>query len=217
MLTDAYRTLYRRYRSKRNDPYGRFLRDGGDELLVSNLNLANGSWVIDFGGFRGDWTAAILDRYNVRCIVVEPVPQFANHISERFSDRTNVQILPFVVGRSEGAQELYLDGEATGSSASGSPIIVNQQPISRLVSRIDRDTVGVASINIEGGEYELLEVLMESGEIVRFNTLLIQFHQVKGYSPERYLKIQLGLAASHNLSWDYPYIWQRWDKKQLAR
>ena len=217
MLTDVYRTLYRRYRSGRNDPYGLFLRDGGEELLVSNLNLANSNWVIDFGGFRGDWTAAILNRYNARCIVVEPVPQFANHISERFSDRPNVQVLPFVVGRSEGTQELYLDGEATGSSASGSPIIVNQQPISRLVSRIDRDTVGVASINIEGGEYELLEVLVESGEIVRFNTLLIQFHQVKGYSPERYLKIQLGLAASHNLSWDYPYIWQQWDKKQLAR
>lgn len=213
MLTDFYRTLYRRYRSAKNDPYGRFLRDGGDELLISNLKLANDSWVIDIGGFRGDWTAAMLDRYNTRCIVVEPVPQFANQISERFSDQPNVQILEFVVGRSEGTQQLYLNGEATGSSASGSPIIVNQQPISRLVSRIDGDTVGVASINIEGGEYELLEILLESGEIARFNTLLIQFHQVNCYSPERYLKIQSGLAVNHNLSWDYPFVWQRWDKK----
>ncbi len=213
MLIDFYRTLYRRYRSAKNDPYGRFLRDGGDELLISNFKLATDSWVIDIGGFLGDWTAAMLDRYNARYIIVEPVPQFANQISERFSDQPNVQLLEFVIGISEGTQQLYVNGEATGSSASGSPIIVNQQPISRLVSRIDGDTVGVASINIEGGEYELLEMLLESGEIARFNVLLIQFHQVNDYSPERYLKIQSGLAVSHNLSWDYSFVWQRWDKK----
>lgn len=213
MVTNFYRTFYQRYRSTKNDPYGRFLRDGGNELLVSNLNLTHRSWVVDFGGFRGDWTAAILDRYNTRCIVVEPVPQFANHISERFSDQPNVQVLPFLIGRSEGAQTLYLNGEATGSSASGSPVIVNQQPISSLVSRLDGNTVGAASINIEGGEYELLEMLLDSGQIARFNVLLIQFHQVNDYSPERYLKIQSGLAVSHNLSWDYTFVWQRWDKR----
>lgn len=212
-LRERYRRWYLKVRSMKNDPYGLFLRSGGDELLVSNLNIDTDCWVIDFGGFRGEWTAKILNRYQVKCLVVEPVPAYAKVISDRFKDRSDVRVMPFLFGRSEGTQVLYLAEDATGSFAQGLPVIVEQLPISRLMESIDQETVGAASINIEGGEYQLLEMLLESNEVSRFKTLLIQFHKTDCYSPERYLELQLGLAESHNLTWDYPFIWQRWDKK----
>jgi len=198
----------------KNDPYGLFLRSGGDELLLSNLDLDTKCWAIDFGGFRGEWTARILNRYQVKCLVIEPVPAYAKSISDRFKDRSDVRVMPILFGKSEGTQVLYLAEDATGFFAQGSPVIVEQLPISRLMDSINQETVGAASINIEGGEYQLLEMLLESNEISRFKTLLIQFHKTDCYSPERYLRLQLGLAESHNLTWDYPFIWQRWDKKQ---
>jgi len=216
MILNLYRALFRQFRSWKNDSYGQFLRSGGDELLVTDLNLSDGSWVIDFGGFRGDWTAAILERYRTKVLVVEPVPDFANQASERFRNRSNVQVLNFLIGRSEGLRKVYLDEDATGYWASGRSVVVEQKPLSQLLSLIGGDSVGVASINIEGGEYELLELLLETSSIGKFETLLIQFHQTVDFSLDRYTKLQLGLSVEHNLTWDYPFVWQRWDKRQQS-
>lgn len=213
MILRTYRALFYQLRSLWNDPYGRFLRDGGDELLLANLELNKNCWSIDFGGFHGDWTASVVNRYQTNCLVVEPVPSFANHIAERFASFSDIHVFPFLVGRSEGTRVLHLAADATGSSASGLPIVVKQVPLSKLLSMTGRDPVGVTSMNIEGSEYELIEILLESGEISRFKTFLIQFHKTDSYSPERYLRLQLRLAESHNLTWDYPFVWQRWDRK----
>lgn len=212
-LHQKYRAWYLQARSWKSDPYGRFLRDGGNDLLVSDLNLDKECWVIDFGGFKGDWAAAVLSRYQVKCLIVEPVPIFATAISDRFRGQENVHVMPFLFGRSKGTQVLHLAEDATGSNARGCPVVVEQQPISTLLDMLGQEMVGIASINIEGGEYELLEMLFDSGGIRKFNSLLIQFHYLNDHSPKRYMDLQLSLRTHYKLIWDYPYVWQRWDRK----
>lgn len=210
---DKLRRCLLLFRALRKDPYGRFLKAGGDRLLVENFNLNAESLVVDFGGFRGDWAAAMIDNYGVQCLIVEPIPSFAEAIARRFEGDSRVRIMCCGFGKEAGKREIYLADDATGINAHGIPISVEFCTVTVLGHFIATTGVSVASVNIEGGEYELLESLLDSGLISVFKTLLIQFHHIDKISEMHYEKLQQQLLLGHNLTWDYPYVWQRWDRK----
>jgi len=71
--------------------------------------------------------------------------------------------------------------------------------------------IGCLKLNIEGGEYGVLQQLIENGELNRFRSFLIQFHcQPEGWS-ESYQKIIASLQVTHQQAWCYPMVWERWD------
>ncbi len=44
-------------------PIGDFYRTDGNRLLYDGLPLGQDDWVIDSGGYEGEWTAGMLTRY----------------------------------------------------------------------------------------------------------------------------------------------------------
>ena len=69
-------------------------------------------------------------------------------------------------------------------------------------------------INIEGGEYDLLEHFLESGFIKNINNIQIQFHDFIPNAEERMKKIQYELEKTHSLTYQYPFVWENWQRKQ---
>ena len=66
-------------------------------------------------------------------------------------------------------------------------------------------------INIEGGEYEVLEALLESGMISIFKNLQIQFHDfIIDNASERMENIQVQLAKTHKITYQYKFVWENW-------
>ena len=67
-------------------------------------------------------------------------------------------------------------------------------------------------INIEGGEYAVLERMMETGIIGKCGELQIQFHE--WYPEARALreKIVKSLSLSHYRTWNYPFVWENWKR-----
>jgi hypothetical protein len=65
-------------------------------------------------------------------------------------------------------------------------------------------------INIEGGEYELLEHLINSGLVSRIRRMQIQFHDFVPDAVARRARLVEALARSHRQSWSYYFVWEEW-------
>lgn len=195
------------------NPYQKFLRDGGDDLLVLDFDLNSESTVVDFGGYLGDWSSLISAVYNPNLYIIEPVEAFCAHLQTRFASSKKVHILPFAVGESYSVSEIAIAGDATSLFGKGDLVGISLKPFEVLIDEITDTKIDLASINIEGGEYELLELLIREGYITMFRTLLIQFHDVNEQSAIKRADIEKRLLHSHDLIFDYPMIWQRYNLK----
>jgi hypothetical protein len=69
----------------------------------------------------------------------------------------------------------------------------------------------LTKINCEGGEYSILESLIESGEVRHHENLQVQFHTVAPDWLNRYKAIHEGLKQTHMLTYDAPFCWQNWE------
>jgi hypothetical protein len=193
--------------------YRRFIRDGGEVLLTNGFDLCPESIVVDFGGYLGDWSPSINENYRPRLYIIEPVDDFCNSLRARFSSFPNVHILPFAIGSGHFLSDLSLAGDATSSVGGGLRVPITFQPFSFLLNSLPSKEIDLASINIEGGEYDLLEVLLSRGYIWLFKTILIQFHDINSDSSVLRKDLQSRLLESHQLTFDYPLVWQRYDRR----
>lgn len=195
------------------NPYRKFCRDGGNILLTEGFNLNSESVVVDFGGYHGDWSYRINTLYAPQIYIVEPISQFFGFLEKRFAGDSNVTILPFAVGRTNTEKVFYISGDATGLYSSGPPDLVKFDSFLSVLNLIEYRDINLASLNIEGGEYDLLDYLIEDGHIMRFQTLLVQFHNIDSDSLKRYEKIKAMLLRTHDMSFSYPFVWQRFDRQ----
>ena len=72
--------------------------------------------------------------------------------------------------------------------------------------------VDLVKINIEGGEYELLERMIETGIIKMIDSLQVQFHEISVDSDRRMKKIQQDLEETHFPTYQYKYVWENWKR-----
>ena len=202
-------------------PIGEFYRAGGNSLLYVDLPLRQDDLVIDAGGYRGEWTAGMLTRYGCRSEIIEPVPAFAEHCRGLYQQNIRVRVHQAALGGSNRITQFSLADNGTSefrgaASSEGFQAVV--QAVSGLVSTLDAEqriqpgpgAVGILKLNIEGGEYEVLESLLETGDIVRIRCLLIQFHRQPVGWEARQQSILEGLRNTHELVWRYPMVWEKW-------
>ena len=69
-------------------------------------------------------------------------------------------------------------------------------------------------LNIEGGEYAVLTRLWEKGYFPSINTFLIQFHNYSFENEIQRAQIRRNLSITHELVFDFLWIWERWDKRK---
>jgi len=208
-------------RSNAPGPNGDFWRAGGNRLLYENFPISQHHTVIDAGGYHGDWTAEMLTRYGCHSALFEPVPAFAEQCRVRYQHNARVRVHQAALGGSNRTTQFSLAENGTSDyrgPADATQFKARVQAISDVLSTLDgaqciqpgAGAVGVLKLNIEGGEYEVLESLLATGDITRMRCLLIQFHrQPPGYEP-RYTEITRRLAKTHRCVFAYPFVWERW-------
>jgi len=190
-------------------------RDQGDTTLRLDYPLSAASLVFDVGGYRGDFASAIHDRYAARTHVFEPVPEFFAAIRQRFLCNANVTVWPLGLSNRNAIEEIALleDGSSLLRDAAATTRIRLVRAVDFLKEH-DIRAVDLAKINIEGAEYDLLDDLLESGCITVFRNLQVQFHDfVVENASERMHSIQHRLAETHELTYQYPFVWENWRLK----
>lgn len=204
------------HKKTRDDgPYGDFHRSGGNDLLYK-VPVDTGGLVVDAGGFKGEWTSGMLIRYGCRCEVFEPVPVFANICRSLFERNSLVRVHTAALGGSERTMSLSLAQDGTsafGPSESGNNIEAPVVDVSQFFNATKDQTIACLKLNIEGGEYEVLEKLILAGQIGRCKCILVQFHRQPVDWEQRRNAIEVKLRETHDREWCHPMIWEKWVRK----
>ncbi len=209
-------------------PMGDFYRNGGNALLYAALPLTETDWVLDAGGYHGEWTAGILAHYGCRSEIFEPVPAFVQVCRDLFARNGRVRLHEAAIGATNTTVTFSLADVGTSAFVAGESSnsfearVIGISDFLQQRGYVDSPTdrpgaIGCLKLNIEGGEYEVLEALLATGEIGRFRCLLIQFHRQPADYEQRYQQIIAALATTHERIWGYPMVWERWDLKTLEQ
>jgi FkbM family methyltransferase len=196
-------------------PHGSFHRAGGNDLLFQDMPVSSDDVVIDGGGYRGDWTAEMICRYGCRSIIFEPVPLFAAQLRARYGCNERVELCPAGLGRSSGTAALDVADNASRISAIRRPgsVDVPVRDIAEFIDSHNLTEIGCFKLNIEGGEYDVLERLIETGMLERVRCYVIQFHRVASDSEMRRSAIRQVLAKTYSSMFDFPFVWECWLRK----
>lgn len=199
---------------EQQERFDKWFRDRGDKTLRLNYDLDENSVVFDLGGYEGQWTSDIFSKYCCWIHVFEPVDDFAEQIAERF--RRNQKIRVHNYGLSDENKTVRLALGQDGSSAFKDGAEVTEIKLVRAldffaghnISQID-----LMKINIEGGEYELLEHLIKSGFIKKVSNVQVQFHDFVPDAERKMRRIQEELEKTHSLTYQYLFVWENWALK----
>ena len=200
---------YREFRAE----IKRFFKERGRGTPNDFVDLTPDSVVFDLGGYRGDWAAVMREKYDCVVHVFEPHPEFADDISDRFKDDKKVIVHACALGASEGT--LMLSDAADGSSAfsKGPPNIKGRVcEATQFLTDLGCDEIAATKINIEGGEFDLLPHLIETGAISNFKTITVQFHDFAPNAVEARAAIRTGLSKTHRCRWNYEFVWEEWER-----
>lgn len=190
-----------------------FQASGDETLRLRYKELNHESTVFDLGGYKGQWSSDIFARYCCEIYCFEPVRTFATAIEEKFSQNPRIHVFPF--GLAEQTKEATISNSADGSSmfTGNGQENIHLVQASSFLKENNIKKIDLIKINIEGGEYDLLDHLIESGTITMINNLQIQFHNFFPEAEQRMRAIQANLGRTHRITWQYEFVWENWERK----
>lgn len=205
------------------DFWGRYC----DHEDTRNWPLGKDSVVWDVGGFRGSWTQSIVDKYDCYVHVFEPVNEFYEACVYRFRNNPKVQVHNYGIGATTELVTVQKQGQnsSTYRGADGQqPMPVDKvhgTPVAEQISLRNVSDVlmefgghaDLVSFNCEGGEYRVLEKLIETGEIAKFDGVQVQFHNFWNSAPAWREAIRQYLTRTHQEKYNYPWTWEGWTLK----
>ena len=202
----------RKIQKKRCKPW---FKVNGDKTLRLNYDLSKSSLVFDLGGYKGNFAQEIYNRYLCKIFIFEPVKSFHKIIDNKFKDIPKVTAYPY--GLANQDKELFISNSEDASSVfidSDGSEKIKLKSILNFINDNKITHVDLIKINIEGGEYEVLESLLTSGMIPIFQNLQIQFHDfIIDNANERMENIQAQLAKTHKITYQYKFVWENWEIK----
>lgn len=218
-IVDAIERRWARNRKRIPGPLGDFYRNGGNDQLY-DLPVSTGDLIIDAGGYKGEWTAKMMVHYGIRSEVFEPVLAYADHCKRLFTRNSYIRVHTSALGGASRITTFSLASTGTSEFLANRPCEGGKKfdaavlDIDEFLKTLDDQPVACLKLNIEGGEYEVLERLLDTHQITRFKSLLIQFHrQPEGWEARRDLIIER-LRATHDQEWCYLMVWEKWVKRE---
>lgn len=194
----------------------RWYADPKTERLKWDFPLSPESLAWDVGGYSGEWAATMTCRHNCAVEIFEPVPQYIETLKWRFCHHPKVHVNDFGLGARNEDVPFVLAGPRSSAVAvqTGQRTVRSRiRDIVELLHEADCRPPDVLKLNIEGGEFPLLEHLIASRAVENLGYLLIQFHETVPGAPERRATIQERLSETHSLMWDYPFLWEAWEPR----
>ena len=183
----------------------------GDQTLRLQYDLAPSSVVFDLGGYEGQWTSDIYAKYKCTVHVFEPARQYAEAIAERFRCNDNIIVHQFGLAQSNQTASLSLADNASSIFGSEGPSeTISLIDVQQFLDEQKLSTVDLMKINIEGGEYDLIDRIIETGIISRVTDIQVQFHDFVPDARNRRTAIQGRLQRTHKLTYEYPFVWENW-------
>ena len=187
----------------------------GDKTHRLDYPLKEDSLVFDLGGYEGQWASDIFARYQCNIHIFEPVKEYFENIEKRFKENDRIVAHDIGLGSKTKDETITIDADSSSIFKSGS----NGQKI-RLVSADEYfkvngiEKIDLMKINIEGGEYDLLEHLVQYEHVKKIENIQVQFHEFVPDAKLRMNKIKRNLENTHYLTYEYHFVWENWRLRQ---
>ena len=211
-LTRFSRLLYIPIQEKRCIPW---FSDNGDRTLRLQYDLDSTAIVFDLGGYEGQWASDIFSMYCCYIHIFEPVEKFATNIEKRFSKNNKIFVHKFGLSNMNQKKQIFIDADSSSTfTTKASNDEINLIKAIDFIKEYAIEHIELIKINIEGGEYDLLEHLLESEFIENIYNIQVQFHDFVPSAESRMNKIQQELSKTHFLTYNYPFVWENWQIKK---
>lgn len=192
----------------------KWFEDKGDETHRLNYELNENSVIFDIGGYKGEFARDICCKYNSTIFIFEPIPEFYQQIVSRFSHNSKVKVFNFGLGNNNYKTKISLeDNSSSINKSSSNSIEIQIISFNDFINEHQISTIDLAKLNIEGSEYDLLESILEAGNITKIQNIQVQFHDFVPNALERMRLIQDMLSQTHELTYQYEFIWENWKLK----
>ena len=197
-----------------------FAKEASRKNLLTTCDLEANSIVFDVGGYKGEWAKAIHTKYCPYIHIFEPIPDACQTLQKTFQNADKVFIHPY--GLADKNMRTVFSASGMGSSIYSSvfgvfrktkKISVELRDFEEVFRALEVNQVDLIKINIEGGEYSLLPRMLETGIIDKFKIIRVQFHEWIPGAPKMRRWITNKLSETHELEWDYPFVWESWRHK----
>lgn len=215
-LANKVNCLYKLYVVR--DPFlwnvKRWFADQGDQTLRLNYQLDKSSIVFDVGGYLGDYAEAIYEKFGCRIYLFEPVPHFYDKCVKRFSGNPSIVCLNYGLSSQSGWFEMNLNNNESSFNkieAGGAIQQAEVRSITEVVTELGINKIDLIKINIEGGEFDLLPAIVDSGLIKQVRYIQVQFHNFVEGAVENRLRIRKSLESTHREMWNYDFVWESWE------
>lgn len=191
-----------------------WLSVNGDRTLRLNYELNENAVVFDLGGYEGQWASDIFSKYKCTIYLFEPFSPYAKNIQERFAKNDKIHVFTFGLGKADKKLTLYSDNDASSVfKKNGQAHDIEIKKASTFIRNKGISVIDLMKINIEGGEYELLEELIEEGTVKTIKNIQVQFHDFVPDALARMQNIQQLLATTHRPTYQYEFVWENWALK----
>jgi len=184
--------------------------------LIVDFDLDERSVVIDAGAYVGDYTATLIQRFGAAVYAFEPNPKAFVRLQQRLGSRRNLHVFEFGLGARDEKRTLTLQGPGSNiydASWKHDATIVEVRDVAALLDELGLARVDLLKLNIEGGEYDVLERLAETGWLERVGIILVQFHEWIPDAHRRRRAVRRSLRRTHSQLWDYPWVWEAWRRE----
>jgi FkbM family methyltransferase len=184
--------------------------------ILIDVDIDRDSVVVDVGAFNGDWSQKVWDRFQPTIYGFEPAPSGYQGMAKRFMGNDRVQAFDYGLAGSDLTASLALKGP--GSSIYDEPgrfgsVDIRLRDVVSVFDELGLDHIDLLKINIEGGEYDLLDRLATAGRLPSIRLVLIQFHEWHPKAYRRRRKNRSDLSRTHDEVWNYPWVWEYWRRQ----
>ncbi len=186
-----------------------------ESLRYDGYDLNAKSIVLDLGAYHGNFSKILSSKYPCKIHAFEPVPEFYAIACDALSGNTNVTIYNHAVGASDMDVMISVAGDRSGAfEDNGDRIVCKQIGIESILNyQCEGSTVDLMKVNIEGGEFDLLDFILDAGLQYKFKAIQVQPHDLVLHASQRWDEIDRRLKESHGLKWSFPWCWSSYQLK----
>lgn len=192
-----------------------WFKKNGDSTYRVEYDLNENSLVFDLGGYEGQWASAIFCKYACTIHIFEPYNPFAENIQKRFQRNSKIHVHRFGLAQNSHSSKLSISADASSVFKRGENVVtVEMIKASDFINDNRIEKIDLMKINIEGGEYDLLDHLIENGIVVKTDNIQVQFHDFVENAESRMRSIQSRLSNTHYLTYQFEFVWENWARKK---
>lgn len=192
-------------------PY--FKVNGEKTLRINYDELNENSTVMDVGGYEGQWSSDIFSKYMCKIHIFEPVPNFAKSIKDRFKKNNKIIVHDKGLSSITVKRKITLNKDASSLIKNlRNSTEIELLDIKEFFEKNDIKKIDLIKINIEGAEYDLLDRMIETNLQLKMKNIQVQFHDFFPEAKKRMEKIQKELSKTHQLTYQFPFVWENWEK-----